>query len=246
MMKNKVVLVTGASRGIGKVTALLSGKEGATVVVNYVKNKRAADDVVRAIKKMGSDAIAIGCDVSDEMKVKEMINTIVKRFGRIDILVNNAGIVFDVPFFEITSEHWKRTLDVNLIGMFFCCKYAALHMLKQKSGSIVNVASVCGFEKGASPDAIDYSATKAGIINLTTSVAKQLAPLIRVNCVSPGWIDTDMNKDLPKEYAEGEMKRIALKRWAKPEEVAQVILFLASDKASYVHGSNFVVDGGLI
>jgi 3-oxoacyl-[acyl-carrier protein] reductase len=244
MMKGKIVLVTGSSRGIGKATALLFGKEGATVVVNYAKAKSEADKVVREIKGMGSNAIALQCDVSEESKVKSMIDTIVKKFGRIDILVNNAGIVFDVPFFKKTLAQWKRTIDVNLIGVFLCTKFAATQMLKQKSGVIVNVASTNGLHKGGGPDSMDYDATKAGVINITASLAAELAPHIRVNCVSPGWVDTDINKNLSKEFRASETEKILLKRWAKPKEIAEVILILASDKASFVNGSNIIADGG--
>ncbi len=243
LLKGKVALVTGASRGIGKATALLFAKEGAKVIINYVNAKKDADEVVRKIKALGSNAIAIQADVSGETAVKRMVNESIKKFGRIDILVNNAGIVFDVPFFEKTLAQWKRTIDVNLIGVFLCTKFVAIQMLKQKSGVIVNIASNNGLNKG-SPDSMDYDATKAGIINITASLAKELAPHIRVNAVSPGWVDTDINRNLSKAYRESETEKILLKRWAKPEEIAEVILFLASDKASFVNGNNIIVDGG--
>jgi len=243
LLKGKVALVTGASRGIGKGTALLFAKEGAKVIINYVNAKKDADEVVRKIKALGSNAIAIQADVSGETAVKRMVNESIKKFGQIDILVNNAGIVFDVPFFEKTLAQWKRTIDVNLIGVFLCTKFVAIQMLKQKSGVIVNIASNNGLNKG-SPDSMDYDATKAGIINITASLAKELAPHIRVNAVSPGWVDTDINRNLSKAYRESETEKILLKRWAKPEEIAEVILFLASDKASFVNGNNIIVDGG--
>ena len=140
--KDKVVIVTGGSRGIGRATAVAFGKEGASVVVNYVKADKEADSVVTQIKRFGSKAIAVKCDVSNEEQVKKMIESTIKNFGKLDVLVNNAGIVFDIPFFDKTTEHWKRTISVNLMGVFFCSKYAAIHMKKQKSGKIVNISSI--------------------------------------------------------------------------------------------------------
>ncbi|MCX6741828.1 MAG: SDR family NAD(P)-dependent oxidoreductase [Candidatus Pacearchaeota archaeon] len=180
---------------------------------------------------------------SDEKQVKEMVEQAVKKFGKIDILVNNAGIVFDVPFNERTIEQWKRTLEVNLIGTFICSRIVAKFMRKQKSGSIINISSTNG-EHTYHPDSIDYSASKAGVINLTKSLAMELGPNIRVNSVAPGWVDTDMNKELPENYLKKELQRIYLKRIAKPEEIAKAVLFLASDDASYVNGITLIVDGG--
>ncbi|MDO8537538.1 MAG: SDR family NAD(P)-dependent oxidoreductase, partial [archaeon] len=145
-LKNKIAIVTGSSRGIGRATALLFAKEGAKVVVNYFNSEKEANSVVNEIKKLGSEAIAIKCDVSKEQEVKKMIEETIKKFGRIDILVNNAGIVFDVPFLEKTVEQFKRTFEVNLIGTFLCCKYVIPEMKKQKSGRIVNLASTNGID----------------------------------------------------------------------------------------------------
>lgn len=192
---------------------------------------------------MGSDAIAIKCDVSKEDQVKQMLESTVRKFGRIDILVNNAGIVFDIPFAERTIDQWKRTLDVNLIGTFLCCKYAVPYMKKQKSGKIVNISSTNAIGS-FSPDAMDYDASKAGIVILTRDLAKELAPEINVNSVAPGWVDTDINKDLPKKFVKEGTEKIYMKRFAKPEEIAKVILFLASEDASYITGSTLKVDGG--
>ncbi|MFH1174915.1 MAG: 3-oxoacyl-ACP reductase family protein [archaeon] len=239
-LKNKVALITGASRGIGKATALLFAQEGAKVIINYCKSKKEADAVVAEIQKMGAEAIALQGDVSQEDDVKRMVQQSVKRFGRVDILVNNAGIVFDVPFVERTVEQWKRTLDVNLVGAFICAKHIIPHM---KKGCIINVSSVNGID-GFSPESMDYDASKAGLISLTKNLAQELAPHIRVNCVAPGWIDTDINKDLPKAYVQSETDKIWLKRFGKPEEMATIILFLASNDASYMTGSILTADGG--
>ena len=241
--KDKVVIVTGGSRGIGKAIALAFGKEGAKVVVNYVKSDADAKAVADEISKSGSKALVIKCDVSDEQQVRKMIDQTVKAFGRLDILINNAGIVFDVPFSERTLDHWKKTFDVNMTGTFLCSKYASVPMLKQKSGKIINIASTNGIN-AYSPDSIDYSATKAAVINFTKSLAWALGPNIFVNCVAPGWVDTDLNKDLPKDYIKQELQRQVIKRFSAPDEQAKAVLFLASDDASYITGSVLMVDGG--
>lgn len=239
-LKNKVALITGASRGIGRATALLLAKEGANIIVNYCKGEKEANSVVKSIENIGSDAIAIKCDVSKENEVKQMVEKAIKKFGKIDILVNNAGIVFDVSFKDRTVEHWKRTLEVNLIGAFICVKYVSPHM---KKGHIVNVSSTNGID-ACSPESMDYDASKAGLISLTKNLAQEFAPNILVNCVAPGWVNTDINKDLPKNYVKSETENILLKRFGKPEEIAKAILFLVSDDASFVTGTTIVVAGG--
>lgn len=241
--KNKVVIVTGGSRGIGRAIALGFGKEGASVVVNYVKATKESDFVVAQIKKFGSKAIAVKCDVSNEEQVKKMVELTIKTFGKLDILVNNAGIVFEIPFFDKTTAHWRRTIDVNLMGVFFCSKYAAIQMKKQKTGKIINISSTNGIDT-LSPDSIDYDATKSAVISMTKNLAVELAPNIAVNCVAPGWVDTEINKNLPKNYIKEETKKISLNRFGKPEEIANAVLFLASDQASFITGSTLVVDGG--
>ncbi len=248
-LKNKIAIITGSSRGIGKATALLFAREGATVVVNYHVSpfepdaEENAKNVVEEIKKTGGKAIAIKCDVSKEDEVKEMINQIINKFGEIDILVNNAGIVFDVPFFERSVEQWKRTIEVNLLGTFLCSKYASEQMLKKGSGKIVNISSTNGIDS-PNPKSMDYDASKAGIISLTRNLAKELAPKIQVNSIAPGWVDTEMNKDLPQDFVKKETERIYLKRFAKPEEIAKSVLFLASDDANYITGTTLKIDGG--
>jgi 3-oxoacyl-[acyl-carrier protein] reductase len=241
--KNKVVIVTGSSRGIGKATAALFAKEGAKLVVVADINDKEGEEAVDEIKKAKGDAFYAKCDVSKEEQVKRMMEETVKKFGRIDILGNNAGIVFDVPFEKRTVEQWKRTLEVNLIGTFLCCKYAAPHMKKQNSGKIVNVSSTNGIDSFAS-SSMDYDSSKAGIIILTRNLAKELAPAIQVNSVAPGWVDTDFNKGLSKEFIEEETEKIYMKRFAKPEEIAKAILFLASSDADYITGITLKIDGG--
>jgi len=241
-LQNKIAIITGSSRGMGKATALLFAKEGAKVVVNYVSSKEDAEDVVKQISKLGSEAIAIKADVSDETQVKNMVSEVIKKFDHVDILVNNAAIVFDVPFNEKTVEQWQKTLGINLIGVFLMCKYCVPHM---KEGSrIINISSTNGIYSTHS-DSMDYDASKAGVIAITRSLAQELAPKILVNSVAPGWIDTDMNKDLPEDFLKREINSIWLKRMGKPEEVAQTSLFLASEDSSFITGANIVVDGGV-
>ncbi len=243
--KGKTVLITGSSRGIGKATALAFAREGANVIVNYTKNKNAADATVTEIKKLGGDAVAIQADVANEGEVKAMIDETVKHFGGIDVLVNNAGIVFDVPILEKTVEQWQRTLGVNLIGTFLCIKYAAPHMKNRIGASILNISSTNGIDS-LSPDSADYDTSKAGVISLTKNFAQALAPEIRVNAIAPGWVDTEINANLPKDYIQSETEKIALKRWGKPEEIANAVLFLCSEEASFITGSVLVADGGYV
>ena len=240
--KEKVVLITWASKWIGKATALSFAKEWAKVIVNYFSSDKEALSVVNEIKKIGSEAIAIKCNISEEIDIQKMIEQSIHTFGKIDILVNNAWIVFDVPFFERTVDQFKRTLDVNLIGTFLCSKYVAKEMLKKDWGKIINISSTNALED-FSPEAIDYDTSKAWIIVLTRDLAKQLAPRINVNAVAPGRVDTDMNKNLPDSFIQEETEKIYLKRFANPNEIANVILFLASEKASFVNWSVLKVDG---
>ena len=243
-LKNKVALITGASRGIGKATALLFAKEGAKIVVNYVKAKKEADDVVNQIKALGSEAIAVQCDVSQENQVKSMVEKTTQKFGRIDILVNNAGIVDEQELSELNFKHWERTLHTNLIGTFLTCKEVVSYMKKQKSGKIINIASIRGLDHAGRVGVLDYSASKAGVINLTKTLARELGPEITVNSISPGWTKTEMNMGLQKDFVKEETKNIPLKRFAKPEEIAKAVLFLASPDADYITGQNLIVDGG--
>lgn len=241
--KDKIVLVTGSSRGIGKAVAIAFAKEGANVVVNYIKNQIAGNEVVAEVRKLGVDAIAIQADVANESDVQRMMDETAKHFGGIDVLVNNTGIVFDVPIFEKTVYQWERTLRVNLIGTFLCTKYAVSHMKNRKGATILNISSTNGVDS-LSPESADYDASKAGVISLTKNLAQSLAPSIRVNAMAPGWIDTEINADLPKDFVKSETDKIALKRWGRPEEIAKAALFLCSDDASFITGSTLVVDGG--
>lgn len=242
-LQNKIVLITGSSRGIGKATALLFAKEGASVIINYTSSEKEALSLLEELKSLGSDSMAIRCDVSKEDEVEKMINEIISKYKRIDVLVNNAGIVYDVPLFERSIEQWDKTLKVNLFGTYICSKLASQEMLKNKGGVIVNVSSTNAINS-FSPEAIDYDASKAGIIALTKDFAKALAPKVRVNAIAPGWVNTDMNSDLPEDFIKEETEKIYVKRFAEAEEIAKVILFLASDDSRFINGSVVVADGG--
>lgn len=241
-LQNKVALITGSSRGMGKAIALLFAKEGARVIINYKQSEKKANEVVKEIIKINSEAIAIKADISDEKQVKEMVSQAVKKFGRIDILVNNAGIVFDVPFMNKTVDQWNKTLGTNLLGVFLVSKYCTPHM--NEGGRIINISSTNGVYS-MHPESADYDASKAGVIALTKGLAQEMSSKkILVNSIAPGWINTEMNKDLPANFIKGENERIWIHRFGEPEEIAKAALFLASNDASYVNGAVLVVDGG--
>ena len=242
--KNKVVLVTGSSHGIGKATIIEFAKKGCNVIINYNQSKKEALALKKQIESLYPiKVLAIKADISNEEEVINMINKIISTFGRIDILVNNAGIAIDTTFEDKTKENFQKILDVNLIGTFLVSKYASIYMIKQKHGKIINVSSTNGIDTYY-PYSLDYDASKAGLISLTHNLSKQLAPYINVNCVCPGWVNTPMNNDLDSEYIKEEIAKINLRRFARPEEIAKVILFLASEDASYVNNAIIRVDGG--
>ncbi len=242
--KDKVVLVTGASRGIGAATALAFAKEGANVILNYFKTEPLSvlEQLGGTDQERESKAIAVQADISKEEEVKNLIAKTVKEFGRIDILVNNAGIVFDESYEDKTVEHWNQTLNTNLVGQFLTIKHAIPFM--PNGSKIINISSTNALNN-FSTEAMDYDASKAGIIILTKDFAQVLAPKnILVNAIAPGWVNTDMNKDLPKDYIEEETEDIWLKRFAEPEEIAELAMFLASDKNTYLTGQVIMIDGG--
>lgn len=241
-MENKVVLVTGSSRGIGKATIIEFASKGYNVVIDYIESDNEAFELKEYIENnYGVEALLIKCDVSDEVQVKEMVASAVEKFGKIDVLVNNAGIVFDRNFEDITIEEFERVLKVNVIGAFIVSKEVSKHM---KNGSaIINVSSTNG-TKTISPECLDYNISKVGLQSLTRDLAFQFKPNIRVNAIAIGWADTDMNKDLSKDYIEEETSKIYLERFAEPSEIAKTIYFLASDSASYINGEILTIDGG--
>ena len=242
--KDKVVLVTGSSRGIGRSIAIAFAKEGANVVINYKTSEIDAEVAYEIISSYGNQCMSIKADVSNESNVKSMIDMIINKFGRIDILVNNAGIAIDSDFDDKTINNWKETLNTNVLGPFLTSKYAGKIMMDQKYGKIINISSTNGINT-IYPYSADYDASKAALINLTKNLAVQFAPYVNVNSVAPGWVDTDMNQDLPKSYLKDEKEKILLKRFAEPEEISNVVLFLASDKSRYITSETITVSGGL-
>lgn len=241
---SKVVLVTGSNRGIGRSTIIEFAKAGLDVVINYYHHKEEALELKDYVESnYNVRCLVVKCDVSKEDEVIEMINEIVDYFGGLDILVNNASVCRDSLLMDKDIDSFRRILDVNLIGTYLCSKYAAKIMLDNGNGSIINVSSTNALDTYY-PESCDYDASKAGVISLTHNLAREFSPYIRVNCVCPGWVNTDMNKELSVEQVHEEEKNILLKRFADPEEIAKVIIFLASNKASYVNDSIIRVDGG--
>lgn len=241
MAKEKVVLVTGSSRGIGKATIIEFARKGYNVVINYFKNNIEAELLKEKIEKNYKvKVLIVKADVSNEDEVKSMIEQIIEEFDHIDVLVNNAGIVYDRNFEEITIDEFKRTLEVNAIGAFITSRQVSKYM---KKGTIINISSTNG-TKVVSPECLDYNISKIGLQSLTRDLAFQLKPHIRVNAIAIGWANTDMNKDLSQDYIASETSKIYLEKFAEPSEVARAICFLASDESSYINGETIVIDGG--
>lgn len=243
-LEGQVAVVTGASRGIGKAVAIALGAAKAQVVVNYARSSAAADEVVAEIIAGGGSAIALQADVSQPDQVEALISGTLEKFGRVDILVNNAGITRDTLLLRMKLEDWQAVIDLNLTGVFLCTRAVAKIMLKQRSGRIVNIASVAG--QMGNPGQANYSAAKAGVIGFTKTVAKELASRgITVNAVAPGFIETDMTDELSN--TDDIRKFIPLGRFGQPEDIAGMVRFLAADPAaSYITGQVFNVDGGMV
>ncbi len=240
-MDKKVALVTGASRGIGKACALELAKSGLDVVINYAGNKEAADKTVEELKALGSDALALQFDVSNKDAVEEGITKILEKYGRIDVLINNAGITRDGLFMRMSAENWLDVINTNLNSAYYVSHPVSKIMIKQREGVIINMSSIAGVMGNGGQ--ANYSAAKAGLIGFTKSLAKELASRnIRVNAVAPGFILTDMTKDLPADKI---VEHIPLKRLGTPEDIARTVKFLALD-ADYITGQVLGVDGGLV
>ena len=246
-LKDKVAIITGARRGMGRAHALTLAKAGARVIVSDISQED-CEKVVKEIKKAGGEALAIKCDVSKKEEVDEMVAKTIKKYGKLDILVNNAGIVEFKPFVDLTEADWDKTLNINLKGYFLCAQAAAKEMIKQKSGVIVNIASVAMGQVGIGfPYIVHYCASKGGIIAMSEALSLELAPYnIRVNAIAPGAFDTPMAASVktdPKTL-ESTLAQIPMRRMGDPQEVANLVLFLASEESSYMTGSVVVIDGG--
>ena len=242
--KDKIVLVTGSSRGIGRSIAISFAKAGANVIINYRNNAMDASVAYDIVSSYGNKCLCIQADVSKDTEVRRMVDKIIETYGRIDVLVNNAGIAIDSEFENKTVSNWQETLNTNVLGPFLTSKYVGKIMFKQKYGKIINISSTNGINT-IYPYSIDYDASKAALINLTKNLAIQFAPYVNVNSVAPGWVDTPMNANLPKSYLRDEKEKILLKRFGEPEEISNVVLFLASDKARYITSEIIKVSGGL-
>ena len=239
LLDGKVALVTGASRGIGRAVAIELAKEGATVAINYAGNVAAAEEVKNIITDI------VQADVSDEQAASEMVEKVIAEFGQIDILVNNAGITRDGLFIRMKSQDWNAVINTNLTGIFNCTKVAAKYMMKKRSGKIINMTSVSGVMGNIGQT--NYSAAKAGVIGFTKSLAREMASRgITVNAVAPGFIATDMTAAMPEKAQAQVVGSIPLGKMGQPEDIANAVVFLASDKASYITGQVVNVDGGMV
>ncbi len=241
---NKVALVTGGTRGIGEAISREFAKKGYDIIINYINSNEKGEQLKEQLEGMYAiKVLPIQANLENEIEIKDMVEKAIKEFGRIDVLVNNAGIVIDKEFEEKTVKDWKKTLDVNLIAPFVLTKLVGNEMMKQKKGAIVNISSTNGINTYY-PTSADYDASKAGLISLTYDSAVQYAPYVRVNCIAPGWVNTEMNQELPEDFVKDETEKILVKRFGEPEEIAKVVTFLASEEASFINSAVIKVDGG--
>jgi 3-oxoacyl-[acyl-carrier protein] reductase len=243
-LADKVALVTGGGRGIGRAIALRLAEAGASIVVNDIGDAAPVEAVVGEIEAMGRQALAVFADVSSAPEVERLVAEAIAAYGRIDILVNNAGIARDQLLLRMTEEEWDRVLEVDLKSVFLCTRAVLKHMVKERRGRVVSIASIVGMV--GNPGQANYAAAKAGIIGFTRTVAKEVASRgITVNAVAPGFIDTEMTQRLKEEWKEELKKRIPLGRLGSPADVAEAVAFLASEEAGYITGQVLVIDGGM-
>lgn len=245
---NKVVLITGASGDLGSSLSIEFAKCGYNVVLHYNNNLEAVSKVNEEIlSKVNTETMMVKADISNTLEVEEMVNKVIEKFGRIDVLINNAAVEICSGFFDKTKESFREVFDVNVIGTFLVSKYVSKHMLENKSGKIINISSNNGIDK-YDPSTLEYDASKAAIISLTKNMAKEFAPVINVNAVAPGWINTKKMKKLDEEldnkFIASESEKILLNRFAEVNEIANLVLFLASDNANYINGEVIKIDGG--
>ena len=244
MLSGKTAVVTGASKGIGRAIAVALGEHGAHVIVNYNGSEQAAKETVQAITEKGGSAEAMKFNVADYTETSEAITEIIQKHGKLDILVNNAGITKDGLMMRMSEEDFDAVINTNLKGAFTTCKAVSRQMMKHRSGKVINISSVSGVLGNAGQ--ANYASAKAGLIGLTKSMARELASRgVTVNAVAPGFIETDMTKVLSEQVKEAAVKQIPLGSFGKPEDVAELVLFLASDKAKYITGQVICVDGGM-
>lgn len=241
---SKVALITGGSRGIGEAISKKFASAGYNIIINFKQSVEKAQKLkIQLEKDFNIEVMLSQANLSKEEDIINMIDECMKKFGKIDVLVNNAGIVIDKEFEDRTVEDWKNTLDVNLIAPFLLTKIVGKEMMKQKKGSIINISSTNGINTYY-PSSVDYDASKSGLISLTYDSAVQYSPYVRVNCIAPGWVNTEMNKELKEDFIKSETEKILVKRFGEPEEIANVVVFLASDEASFINSAVIKVDGG--
>lgn len=245
LLENKVAIVTGGTKGIGRAISLLFAEQGAKVVANFSKDVNAAEDLKKETKSRGISLGLFKADVTQFDQVKEMVEETFTQYGKIDILVNNVGLVRDNFLMLMSDEDWESLLRTNLTSLFYCCRIVIRKMIPQRKGKIINISSISGIM--GTPGQVNYAATKGGMISFTKSLARELGSFnIHVNAVAPGLIESEVVSKMPKEKVEAIIKSSSLGRIGKPEEVARAVLFLASEHSDYITGQTIVVDGGIV